>query len=111
MITIKNLHKEKPSKPYDIKVDRTSILGNPYYLSNEEDRDKVCDKYNHYFNNLVSDLDQHKKFKLALDILIKLYQKYGKLNLFCWCAPKRCHVEIIKQYLEEKLGLGEKEKK
>jgi hypothetical protein len=33
--------------------------------------------------------------------LYKIYQQYGKLELFCWCAPKRCHAETIKRFLEK----------
>jgi DNA ligase (NAD+) len=28
------------------------------------------------------------------------YQRYGKINLFCHCAPLRCHGETIAKYLE-----------
>ena len=28
-------------------------------------------------------------------------QEYGKLELFCWCFPKRCHAESIKKYPDE----------
>jgi len=32
---IKNLRYEKPKHEWDVRVDRTSILGNPFYMQNE----------------------------------------------------------------------------
>lgn len=62
MIIIKNLRREQPSEPYDIRVDRKFILGNPFYLSSEDKRNKVCDKYQEYFRHIVLDLE--KKIKI-----------------------------------------------
>ena len=49
MICIKNLRNEKPNNAYDFKVDRSSVLGNPYYMFDECMRDDVCIKYEMYF--------------------------------------------------------------
>ena len=35
-----------------------------------------------------------------LDRLRALHEKHGKLTLVCWCAPKPCHAEVIKEVLE-----------
>ena len=48
-IAIKNLRNEKPQYEWQVKVDRSSVLGNPFYMGNESQRDKVCDKYEAYF--------------------------------------------------------------
>jgi hypothetical protein len=32
--------------------------------------------------------------------LIDIYKKHGRLRLFCWCAPKKCHAETIKELIE-----------
>jgi len=97
MIEILNLRKIKPDEKYDVIVDRRSILGNPFILTNESKRDEVCDDYDMYFCHKI---ENDKKFKDELDRIISIYVKYGKLRLFCWCAPKRCHSEIIKRYIE-----------
>ena len=97
MITIKNLHKEKPSKPYDIKVDRSSILGNPYYMEYEHQRKDVCNKYYSWFYNKKHTENFYKELKRLKEI----YLMFEKLNLFCWCAPKQCHAETIKEYLKK----------
>lgn len=93
MITIHNMRYEKPHYPFDVRVDRSSILGNPYILKYEKDRDIVCDKYKIYFNNNIH------TFKYELDRILSIYRKEGKLCLYCWCYPLRCHAETIKDYL------------
>jgi len=96
VITIKNLRREYLFDTFDVRVDRKSILGNPFYMSLESQRNYVCDKYEEYFQNQV---ENNAKFKKELDRLILLYKKHGELNLFCWCYPKRCHAETIKAYI------------
>ena len=102
MITIMNLRKVKPSKPYDIEVCRgVSPLGNPYFMESEADRDHVCDSYVKWIEYSLS---PGRSDRLVIDELLrlkKLYMEHGKLRLFCWCVPKRCHAETIKEYIEE----------
>ena len=52
-IEICNLRKEKPCNPWDVRVDRTSVLGNPFYMQNEKYRNFVCDRYQSRFDNIV----------------------------------------------------------
>lgn len=99
VIQIKNLRKEKPKHPWQVKVCRSSPLGNPFPLEDEKFRDYVCDEYARWFWNEckeITDEDFHKE----LHSLAYKLSKYGKLDLFCWCAPKRCHAKTIKEYLE-----------
>lgn len=96
-ILIKNLRTERPSEPYQVRIDRKhSILANPYYMHSEEERDEVCDKYENYF---YMHLHHDQAFTEALRNLYRIARHYGKLELFCWCAPKRCHGETIKKFL------------
>jgi len=101
MITIKNLRTKKLKNPWDIRVDRVSVLGNIYFMSTEKERNNVCDKYQVYFYNVIK-ANIHKQFILELEYLYNVYKLYKKLNLFCWCTPKRCHAETIKEYLLNK---------
>lgn len=102
MIEICNLRKQKPKEIYDVKVDRTSVLGNPFFMKSEAQRDEVCDKYETYFKNKIK---TDYVFINELNNLVKLYEEYGNLRLFCWCSPKRCHAETIKKWLEETMGI------
>jgi hypothetical protein len=81
----------------NIKVDRSSILGNPYVMNGEADRDFVCNQYEIHFKKAVASVGSpfHKE-------MIRLYNlaKSGKhLNLMCHCAPKRCHGNTIRDFL------------
>lgn len=100
MIEIVNMRKEKPRAPYDVRVDRASILGSPFVLKNEKDRDKICDKYDVYFQKQIID---NKEFLSALKEILYIYTQYKKVRLFCWCVPKRCHAETIKKWLQTKI--------
>jgi hypothetical protein len=96
MISIKNLRYEKPSNPYDIKVCRgKSVLGNPFMLTSEKFRDNVCDMYATWFYESTESLLPE------LRRIAKVYETYGKLNLFCWCVPKRCHAETIRDWVRK----------
>ena len=85
-----------------------SKLGNPFWMSNESKRDEVCDKYENYFNSIVwstpfdSDGSNDDEFITSLDLLVKLHKICGDINLVCFCAPKRCHCDTIKKYIDNK---------
>lgn len=98
MILICNLRKEKCNMPYDVRVDRSSILGNPFPMKNEDDRYNVCYKYDKYFDERIN---KDENFKKELIRIYNIYEKYGKVRLFCWCAPKRCHAEKIRSWLKD----------
>lgn len=97
MITIKNLRVEKPVHAYQVRVDRSSVLGNPFYMASEAQRDEVCDRYAEYFKRKF---EQNVAFREELRRIYRIYRHYKKLELFCWCAPKRCHAETIREFLE-----------
>jgi len=99
-IEIINMYNKRIILPWDVRIDRRSCLGNPFRLGDESQRDYVCDKYTSYFYYQIELGNQ--KIITKLKELQRLYKKYGKLSLFCWCAPKRCHGETIKKYLLER---------
>jgi len=73
---------------------RPSPLGNPFRMLSESDRDRVCDEYDVWFHENVDNLKP---------VLRELWHKGvrdGSLLLSCWCAPKRCHLETVKAFLE-----------
>ena len=112
MITIKNLRNSRPLNPYDVRVDRASVLGNPFYMHDESERDEVCDKYEEYMRAMWNPATRYvqgrwigsyekRKYCEGILNLVEIYKKYGTLRLYCWCAPKRCHAESIKRLVEE----------
>ena len=106
MIEICNLRNKKPIQPYDVRVDRQSILGNPFFMKDETYRDNVCNKYQMYFDKQIIDTDTTfaKEFQNELQKIINIYKEHKKLRLFCWCNPKRCHAETIRDYILNGIG-------
>lgn len=98
-ISIRNLKLEKPYRPYDVKCDRSSPLGNPFHLKGVENRrNKACDDYEQWFQ---SDVLTYKNWP-AYEELMRLrwlFRKHKCLRIFCWCTPKRCHTETIQKWL------------
>ena len=88
-IEIMSLRKVTPTHEYDVRIDRGTPLGNPFYMYDESVRDAVCDKY--------ASMPKSESWHDEIFRIRDLYIKHGKLRLFCWCAPKRCHGEYIKE--------------
>ena len=106
MIEICNLKSTCIEYAFDYRADRRSVLGNKFRMYNELDRDKVCDLYEQWFNEQVA--SGNEVVLNELRYLYKLHQKYGRLRLFCWCAPKRCHCETIRSFLNKYIEKGVK---
>jgi hypothetical protein len=82
-------------------VGRPSPLGNPFKLEQESDRDAVITRYEVWLRKRISARDQR-----VCDELNRVYviaRDTGLLELVCWCAPKRCHADVIRKVLLEAL--------
>lgn len=95
MYKIGNLRKGEKG----IRVDRSSgsPLGNPFYLAdanNDKQRKAVIDSFRAWFIKHKEDL----KVKEELDRIRLLHEK-GDVTLICWCSPKPCHAEVIRDFL------------
>lgn len=80
------------------RVDRASVLGNPYYMYSEAQRDKVCDEYAIWFSKQMS--NKESKVYSEIETLTSIAINYN-LELLCHCAPKRCHAETIKAAIDK----------
>lgn len=105
-----NLHNDQPYKVY---IGRPSPLGNKYSV--EKLGRKRCIQI--FENDLKAAMlpsikpynsDYLRNIKNEIFRLAEIHKKYGKLVLECWCKPKPCHGDVIKQYLEQYL-VGEKQ--
>lgn len=66
---------------YDVYIGRGSKWGNPFCIGKDGNRKEVIDKY--------------RKWLPAQSNLMKsLHELEGKI-LACWCAPKKCHGDIL----------------
>jgi hypothetical protein len=97
-ITIANIKNgTKIDDPHVFLIDRRTPVGNPFPLNDESLRDEVCDKYDVWFNNKGL---KDPKVVAYLNSLRLYLAEHKKIILLCWCAPKRCHGETIKKWLE-----------
>ena len=79
----------------DIRVDRTTKWGNPYKMEKESDREEVLRLYETWISNQI--------IQRTLDTR----ELIGARRLGCWCSPKACHAEILRDIIEAELTLKE----
>lgn len=103
MITVVNTHDREASRGAEY-IGRGSPLGNPFKLvgaGGTYTRDDSVATYEQWLRKRIAERDSavctelNRLFKLA---------RQGSLKLRCFCAPKRCHGDVIKQVLEEALA-------
>lgn len=79
----------KKTDDYDEYGGRGSIFGNPFEIEIDGTREHVIQRYRKWFNLLIKD----RRFKTEV---LKLRNK----KVACFCAPLPCHLEVIKEYLD-----------
>ena len=80
------LNKYKNNIPTNaVYIGRGGKWGNPFVIDKHGTRDEVCDKHADWLRNQV------KTGRITLEDLAELHGK----DLVCFCAPKRCHGEIL----------------
>ena len=93
MISIAN----KKNNPKGEYVGRPSVLGNPFKITKESERELVIDKYRQWLQEQIRD---HNPQVIAELSRLKAIADTGDLVLICWCSPRKCHAEVIKEILE-----------
>ncbi len=88
--------------PNAVYCGRPSPLGNPFPMSNESDRDRVCNQYQQWFNRKIESKDGAVLKELRR--IWSIGAKEGSVALACYCAPKRCHCDTIKGFLESHMN-------
>lgn len=68
---------------YDVYIGRPSKWGNPFEIGKDGDREKVIELYREWI-------------KTKPELLASLPELEGKI-LGCWCAPKACHGDVLKE--------------
>ena len=70
--------------PGAVYVGRPSIWGNPYAIGKDGSRTEVIAKY--------------EAWLLANErLMARLHELTGK-DLVCWCAPARCHADVLMHF-------------
>lgn len=98
VVNKKTFHAKPGMKVFDVSGKSGSALAKTYRMKSEADRDAVCNDYAKWFANRVKAQDS--------DVMSELHQIVNCLEsnqtvyLACECAPKKCHAETIKQFIE-----------
>lgn len=85
-------------------IGRPLPLGNPFKIGSDGGRDEVIEKYRNWLVNRLtgacfSDTDTVAEF----DRLCRKYEDERVLRLSCWCAPLRCHGDVIADLIEDRV--------
>lgn len=103
VIEVVNRHWYKGSAEY---IGRPSVLGNRFsHLTQSKGEVKVSTRdqaVDYYEEWLRRQINTNPVVTRELKRLYKLWQEQGHLTLSCWCAPARCHGDVLKKILEEK---------
>lgn len=78
---------KKGTAAYDIFVGRPSKWGNPFVIGVHGDREEVIDRYEEWI-------------RTQPDLIAALPELKGKV-LACFCAPRRCHGDILIKLMQE----------
>jgi ribA/ribD-fused uncharacterized protein len=100
-VTVVNVYKCKETF---IRIDRSTVLGNPFPRTPKEDRDTVCDKYEKWF--LYKTETRDPEVMTLLNKILTIAKKQP-VNIGCYCKQPnrhvRCHGDAIKKWLDEQL--------
>lgn len=100
MIEIKNLRQENIDIECGYLVDRRTVLGNPFTIGKDGDREQVINKYRNNWDELI----KLPAARTLFDLMVARYRRNGTIKLYCWCAPKPCHADVIKEKILEAVG-------
>ena len=75
-------------------IGRPSVLGNPFIIGRDGNRDEVIAKYRAW---LWSEI---KKRGAVYNELIRLAKADGEVVLVCYCKPLPCHGDVIIKAIE-----------
>ena len=108
MIKVVNKYKHEPTNG-DVYIGRGSIFGSPFsHIQSKHPqlkevfptREEAVEAYRKYFYGIIDSCGcKHKKFKGSLRELIVRLKLGEDINLVCFCKPKACHGDVIKEYI------------
>ena len=86
----------------DVYCGRGSVLGNPYTHKEGtkaqfimESRDEAVDAYREYF---AKQMVSNDAFVKEMRRIYKIARNQ-EVNLVCYCAPLRCHCNVIRSFI------------
>jgi uncharacterized protein DUF4326 len=85
--------------PYDVYIGRPGKWGNPFFirLSALHDMAEYLPDSEHMEGSRAWSLAQYRKWiQNQPELMNSLHELRGKI-LGCWCSPKPCHGDILKE--------------
>jgi hypothetical protein len=86
----------------DVYCGRGSVLGNPFTHKQGtkaqfimESRDEAVEAYRSYFKE---QMESNAEFLTEMRRIYRIARKQ-EVNLVCYCAPLRCHCNVIRSFL------------
>ena len=106
-INVVNKYKHK-STPHDFICHRPSPLGNKYtHIPNGtvakfvvKNREESIQKHKEDF---IKEIETDEEIKNAFMKIYNHLKEHKIVNLICYCAPKSCHADTIKEELLKQL--------
>lgn len=105
MITVANKRKPKYRGPIGFDppyfyIGRPEVLGNPFVIGKDGDRNEVIAKYKVWLRDKYKSTTEYR-VRISIDRLVLLELEGKSITLVCWCAPAKCHGDVIKEFVEE----------
>ena len=87
---------KKQFKGEGIYIGRPSVLGNPFAIGRDGDREEVIARYRAWLWDQVKARNE----VFAELLKIKAMAERGEVCLICWCKPLACHGDVVKACVE-----------
>lgn len=79
-----------------------SLFANNYRMYDETERQNVIAAFRADIKFILgSDSPLGERYRKELERLRRLAERPGGVTLVCWCAPRRCHTEVIRDFILE----------
>lgn len=114
-----------PAMSLVVDIDRSSVLGNPFEMADETQRDAavrahaewlfgkggddmsvIADKYGVGISRLVYDVDRERVMEQLECVVDEVLRSSRGVSLMCWCAPRKCHGDVLSRWLERRIKEG-----
>lgn len=102
MILVRHVH-ESVRRPdaTNVFIGRPSPLGNPYVINKDGMRAAVIRKYRKWLDTQIA--DRNPEVLEALRIIAQQHKDGRTVVLLCFCYPKACHGNVVKDTVETRL--------
>jgi len=98
MIQVISLRGRGGVRPVGVYVGRPSALGNPCLVGRDGTHEDVIARYRRW---LRAQWRRGGAVRQELERLAAQYRRDGQLTLLCWCAPRPCHADVIREAVLE----------